>query len=160
MCWTLKPDIICRWVHRYRCVFIERGPQTYFVRGDIRPRNKEAIVDSGRPRARVNSSSPRDINLVSGTWSALSNASRAQSHSGKRLWKFRCRNLTHTRDFCWALRSSVASSREYFKEGSLLTYIFQFAFYGGGNVLCSGLFAGLFSHEIALFHCLQPFSGL
>lgn len=57
----------------------------------------------------------------------------------------------HTRDFCWALR---LSSGGFFKEPSLLR-LFQSAFYGGGNVLRFGLFAGRLSHEIALFHCLR-----
>lgn len=39
---------------------------------------------------------------------------------------------THTRDFCWALRSSVASSREYFKEGSLLRIYFSLHFMEAG----------------------------
>lgn len=43
---------------------------------------------------------------------------------------------------------------DFLKNRSLLR-LFQPAFYGGGNVLCSGLFVSRLSHEIALFHCLR-----
>lgn len=45
--------------------------------------------------------------------------------------------------------------RRIFRRAQTLLRLFQFAFYGGGNVLRFGLFVGRLSHEIALFHCLR-----